>query len=212
MKSLLYKEFHLAIHPLFYLMPLFGALLLIPEWTYFIALMYFFWMTVPNIFSIGKAQNDIGFCTMMPVRRSDIVKARILSIVILETLQIIVAVVFAVINLAIYPKGNFLLDTNMTFIGCVFIMYGVYNIVFFPMFYKTAYKIGAPVIAAISASVLFAAGVELLLIFVPVLKIFDGKEHMLAQLPVLAGGIIVFILLNIAAFKISSKRFINVDL
>ena len=61
MKNLLYKEFHLLIHPLFYLVLLFGALLLIPEWVYFVAVMYFFFIALPNIFSIGKAQNDIGF-------------------------------------------------------------------------------------------------------------------------------------------------------
>ncbi len=212
MKNLLYKEFHLVINPLFFFVLLFGALLLIPEWTYFIAVMYIFWITIPNVFSIGKAQNDIGFSAMLPVRRSDIVKSRVLSIIILEVLQILAAAVFAVINLAIYPKGNFLLDTNATFIGCVFIMYAIFNIVYFPMFYMTAYKIGMPVIAAVAAAMLFALGVELLMIFVPALKFLDGKENIIAQLPVLAGGIIIFVLLNIAALKMSVKRFENINL
>ena len=212
MKNLLYKEFSLVINPLFYLIPLFGALLLIPEWAYFIALMYFFFMSVPNIFSIAKAHNDIGFSAMLPVRRSDIVKSRITSMIILEVLQILVAAVFAVINLMIYPGENFLLDTNAAFIGCVFIMYGIYNIIYFPMFYKTAYKISGPIIAALAATLLFAAAVELLILFVPALKIFDGREHIGAQLAVLAGGIILYILLSVAAFRISAKRFLKVDL
>jgi len=212
MKSLLYKEFRLVNHPLFYLVLLFGGLLLIPEWPYFIAAMYFFFMTLPNIFSIAKAQNDIGFSAMLPVRRQDIVGARMVSVIILELLQILVTAVFAILNLLIYPNGNFLLDTNATFIGCVFILYGICNVIFFPMFYKTAYKIGIPVIVSIAAATLFAAGVELLVALVPALKFLDGTEHIAAQLPVLAGGILIFALLSLAAFRMSAKRFCRVDL
>jgi ABC-2 type transport system permease protein len=212
MRNLLYKEFHLAIHPLFFLVLVFGALLLIPEWIYFLAVMYFFFITFPNIFAMGKAQNDIGFSAMLPVKRSDIVKARILSIVILEVLQIFVTAMFAVINLLIYPRGNSLLDANATYIGCVFIIYAIFNVIFFPMFYKTAYKIGFPVIIANIAAVAFATGVELLNVFVPWFKVFDGREHLEAQLFVLAGGIIIFTLLNIAAFRMSAKRFDSVNI
>ena len=212
MRNLLYKEFHLVVNPLFYLVPLFGALLLIPEWVYFVAMMYFLFITVPNIFSIGKAQNDIGFSATLPVTRRDIVKARIVTIILLEILQILVAAVFAAINLAIYPAGNFLLDANVTYIGCVFIMYAIFNVVFFPMFFKTAYKIGVPVIAALTVAILFSIGVELLIVFVPAFKVLDGTKNVLAQLPVLAGGICVFVLLNIAALNISAKRFEKISL
>lgn len=212
MKNLLYKEFRLVIHPLFYLVLLLGALLLIPEWVYFLAMMYFFFIVVPNVFSVAKSQNDIGFSAMLPVRRQDIVKARVYAIVIFEVVHILTAAIFAFINLAIYPKGNSLLDTNLTYIGCVFIMYGIYNIIFFPVFYKTAYKIGLPAIAATAATILFATGVELLILFVPALRILDGQEHIMAQLPVLAAGIALFIVMNIAALRISTKRFMRVNL
>lgn len=212
MKSLLYKEFHLVIHPLFYLVLLFGALLLIPQWAYFIAVLYIFFITVPNIFSIGKAQNDIGFSAMLPVRRRDIVKARLISVIILEVLQILSTAVFAVVNLAIYPQGNSLLDTNAAFIGCVFILYAIFNLIFFPTFYKTAYKIGVPVMAALAAAMLFGMGVEFLVAFVPAFKTLDGREHIAAQFVVLTGGIIIFILLNIMALRASAKSFETIDL
>lgn len=212
MKNLLYKEFHLVIHPMFYLVLLFGALLLIPEWIYFLAPMYFFFIVFPNIFTTSRAQNDIGFSTMMPVRRSDIVKARLLSIVIFETAMILATAIFAVINLAIYPKGNSLLDTNATYIGCVFVMFGIFNIIFFPMFYKTAYKIGIPVILANIAAFIFATAIEVLNATMPWFHVLDGRGHLEAQLCVLAGGIIIFALLNFAALRMSTKRFESVNL
>ena len=69
------QEFKLVIHPLYHLIPLFGALLLIPNWVYFVALMYFLFIAIPNIFVNAKAQNDTGFSVLLPVRKSDVVKA-----------------------------------------------------------------------------------------------------------------------------------------
>lgn len=213
MKNLLYKEFRLAIHPLFYpLLLLCGALLMIPQWVFFLALMYFFFITVPNVFSIGKAQNDIEFSVILPVCKRDVVKARVLSIVLLGLLQILIAVVFAVLNGTIYHTENFLLDLNFAFFGFALIMYALFNVVFFPMFYKTAYKIGIPVLAGIITVVLFAAGVEFAVLYIPALRVLDGMDHIGAQLWVLAAGIALFAVLNIVAYRVSAKRFERVDL
>ena len=211
MKNLLYKEFRLVVHPMFYLVLLCGALLLIPQWVFFLAPMYFFFITVPNVFSIGKAQNDTGFSAMMPVRRSDIVKARMASIVVLEVLQILSTAIFAALNLALYSQDNFLMNPNATFIGLVFVMFAVFNLVFFPMFYKTGYKLGLPVVAAMVAAVLFAAAAEFLMMLPP-FAVLNGRQVDAAQLTVLAGGIIVFAVLNLAAFRMSVKRFAHIDL
>lgn len=212
MKNMLYKEFRLTIHPLFYLSFLFGALLLIPQWPYLIALMYFLFTVVPNIFSTAKAQGDIDFSASLPVRRGDIVRSRILSIVIMEVLQVIVAAIFGAINIALYPQGNFIMDTNAAFFGIAFVMYGVHNIVLFPMFYKTAFKIGMPTIAAVAVSVLFAGVVEVAVQIVPVLKVLDGALNTWVHYATLLGGIVVFVLLSLLAAKISVKRFERVNI
>lgn len=212
MKTMLYKEFRLTISPLFYLFLLFGALLLIPQWPYLIALMYLFFMAVPNIFTTSKAQGDIDFSASLPVRRGDIVRARIMSIVILEVLQVIVAAIFGAINIAFYPWGNFLMDTNAAFFGIVFVMYGIHNAILFPMFYKTAYKIGIPTFAAIAVAVLFAGAVETFIQLVPFLRVLDGVVNTWVHYAALAGGIVIFVLLNLLAAKISVKRFERVNI
>lgn len=212
MKNLLYKEFYLAINPLFYFILLCGALLLIPQWIFFLALMYFFFILVPNVFSLGKSQNDIQFSVMLPVLKRDVVKARIVSVVLLELLQIFVAAIFGVIHMQIYSTKNFLMDPNIAFFGFAFAMYAIFNIVFFPMFYKTAYKIGFPTIIANAAAILFATGVEFAVLAIPAFKELDAMRNVAAQLLVLAGGIVLFALLNIAAYRISSRRFERIDL
>ena len=215
MKNLMYKEFRLVVHPLYYLVALTGVLLLIPQWPYFIALMYFFFIAVPNIFAGGKASNDIGFSVMMPVRKRDVVMARMMVIVILELASIAVASVFAALNITLYQAQNFLLDPNIAFIGLVFVMYGLFNVVFFPMFYKTAYKIGLPIITAVIATVLFATAAEMQNLLSPAAAgVLDGisGDALVRQLPVLAAGIAVFALLTWLACRVSVKRFEKVDL
>ena len=110
------------------------------------------------------------------------------------------------------PQGNSLLDSNLTFIGCVFIMYGLYNIIFFPTFYKTAHKIAFPVIAATTAVILFATAVEFAIQLIPALRVLDGQQNLIAQLAVLIAGIALFIVMNVAVLKISTKRFLRVNL
>lgn len=213
MKNLLYKEFKLAISPLFYLVALLGGLVLIPNWPYFLALMYCLFITIPNVFSVAKAQNDIGFSVMLPVRKRDVVRARVMSIIVLELLHILVTAVFAMINSALYPQGNFLLDANIAFFGFAFVMFAIFNAIYFPMFYKTAYKIGIPIIAAFAAAFVFASGIELLVLFVPgFAAVVDGTQEIALKLAVLAGGIVIFVLLNIMAYKISANRFEKLDL
>ena len=212
MKNLLYKELRLTIHPLFYLILLCGALLLIPKWIFFMALMYLLFIAVPNIFSMAKSNNDMVFSVMLPVRKRDVVKARVMSVVILEVLQILVAAVCAVLNMVLYKTENYLLDPNFAFFGFAFVMYAVHNLFFFPMFYKTGYKIGFPAIAGIAAAVLFATGVEFGVIYIPALRVLDGMGHIGSQLWVLAGGIVLFVLLNIVAYRISARLFERIDL
>lgn len=215
MRNLLYKEFRLVINPLFFFTLLFSALLLIPQWVYFVVMLYLLFIAVPNIFTNAKAVNDIGFTVMLPIRKRDVVKARVLSITALELLQIASGAVFAALNMALYPNGNFMIDANIAYLGCVFVMYGIFNAIFFPMFYRSAYKIGWPILLALTAAMLFAAVIETLVLSMPAAAhILDGisSEALLRQLPVMAAGIVLFALLTVLAYKKSAKNFERVDL
>ena len=194
-------------------MVLFGALLMIPGWLYFIALMYTMFITMPNIFTLAKAQNDLGFSLMLPVKKRDIVKARVVSALMMQLLPIFAAMIFAVINIAVYKGSSTFMNPNVAFFGLVFVMYAIFNIIFFPWFYKTAYKVGAPAIWANVAAILFAAVVEFANILIPSVHAYiGGINNMAEQLPVLAAGIMIYIVGAVAAYKISARRFEKVDI
>lgn len=212
MKALLYKEFKLAVNPLFYFVPLFSVLILIPQWVFFVAPLYFCFMSAPNLFTLSRNYKDIYFSTTQPVRRRDIVKARAVTLVALELLQILVAAVCVAVRLLWMRQANFFIDPNLAFLGLVFAMFGLFNLVLLPMFYKTAYKIGVPTIVATAAALLFATAVELGIIYVPFVRAFDGMQTTAAHILTLVAGVAAFAGLSAAATGLAAARFEKIDL
>jgi hypothetical protein len=152
----------------------------------------------------------------LPVRKRDTVRARVYAITVIELLQIIAAIPFAVLNNMIYTKGNMAgMNTNFAFFGFVFVMYAIFNVIFLPGFYKTAYKVGVPLILAVIAVSVYVVAVNVAVEVVPILKTnLDalGAGHLMSQLPVLFAGIVIFALVTVLAYKISADRFEKVDL
>ncbi|BBI33375.1 ABC-2 transporter permease [Cohnella abietis] len=217
MYNLLLKELKLGVSPFFYVLPfLTGALMLIPGWLYFIVFLYFFSITVPNMFGGYKTQNDLIFSIMMPVTRKDIIKARVAVIVILELLHIVTAVIYGMISTLLYPNLKYLFfGPTIGFWGLCFVMVAIFNIIFISMYYKTAYKYGAPTIAAITGAMLFAGGAEWMGIsnsFVFELFKGTGADNMVSQISILIAGIAIFAAFTITAYHIAIKRFKNVEI
>jgi len=194
---------------------LFGALFLIPHWPFFIALMYFFFISVPNIYGTYNSQNDNGFSLMMPVKKSEIVKAKMLSFITLEMIHMAAGAVFAVISVSLYETPNFLLDPNLAFFGVAFIMFALFNSIFFPLYFRTAYNYGIPTIAATVVSMLFAAGIELLVVFNTTFDYYlEGKnsETRILQLVILLAGILLFTAINFITYRRSALLIEKIDL
>lgn len=217
MYNLMMKDFKIGIQPWVLIMPLLaGALMLIPGWFYFIVLLYFFWISIPNMFNEFKTQNDLMFTMMLSVTKKDMVKARVMVIAILEVLHIVIAMLFGLLTLHLYPHvENFFFAPHMGFWGLCFIMFGIFNILFFPMHYKTAYKYGKGYTIALIAVMLYVGiiqwvGIQNSIVF----NIFTGTgaDNMVLQLSILIIGIAVFIVLTMIGCNISIKRFKKVDI
>ena len=173
------------------------------------------WFSISNIFVSSKAHNDFGFTFMLPVRKRDIVKARFFTVIWLELLQILSAIVFAIINQKLYTNGNFFLEPNVAFFGLALVMYSVFNLVFLPMFYKTGYKVGLPVTIATFSALIFAAIAETSIMLIPALNIAldsDNPKMLIYKLLTLGIGIIIYVVSTMLAFKVSAKRFETIDI
>ncbi|WP_268627567.1 ABC-2 transporter permease [Paenibacillus alvei] len=217
MYNLVMKDLKLGVHPMFFIMPLIlGALMLVPGWLYFIVILYFCWITIPNIFGGYRTQNDLMFTSMMPVTRSDMVKARVLVIVILELLHMVSAMIFGMINLRLYPNlTHYFFAPHMGFWGLCFVMLAIFNIIFISMYYKTAYKYGGAALTSISAAMLFAGVAQWLGVqnsFVSDTFNGSGAHNMTLQISILITGIVIFIAFNMIAYRIAIRRFLKVEI
>jgi len=216
MYNLVMKDLKIGVNPWFFILPLFtGALMLIPGWIYFLVPLYFCWITVPNTLGGFKTQNDLMFSTMMPVTKKDIVKARITVIVILELMHLVVAMIFSIVTLRLYPHLTYyFFAPHSGFWGLCFVMLAVFNLVLLPMYYKTAYKYGAATIASSAAAMLFAGAAQWVGIQSPwVNDIFygSGAANAEQQLSILIMGIVIFIAFTLIAYRIAVKRFLKVE-
>ncbi|MNH88881.1 hypothetical protein D3C87_402050 [compost metagenome] len=217
MYNLLMKEIRLGVSPFFYVLPfLTGALMLIPGWLYFLVILYFCFITIPNMFGGYKSQNDLMFTSMLPVTKKDMVKAKISFIVILELLHIVVAAIFGMISIRLYPNLTYhFFAPSLGFWGLCLVMLAIFNIIFIPMYYKTAYKHGAASIVSITAAILFAGVMEWLGIdnsFVFDLFKGTGAESLAIQLSILLMGVVIFAIFTIIAYHIAIKRFEKVEI
>ncbi|MEV5025497.1 ABC-2 transporter permease [Paenibacillus sp. LPE1-1-1.1] len=217
MYNLVMKELKLGVSPFFYIMPfLTGALMLIPSWLYFLVILYFCFITIPNMFAGYKTQNDLIFTSMLPVTKKDIVKAKVSVIVILELMHIVVAMIYGLISVRLYPNLTYYFyEPSLGFWGLCFVMIAIFNIIFISMYYKTAFKYGAATIVSITAAMLFAGGAEWLGIqnsFVSDLFKGTGADHLATQLSILVMGIVIFAIFTIIAYHIAIKRFEKVEI
>lgn len=216
MYNLVMKDLKLGVNPIFFIMPvLTGALMLIPGWIYFLVPLYFCWLTIPNTFAGFKVQNDLLFTAMMPVTKKDMVKARVTVIVLLEMWQIGVAMIFGMFTLRLYPHLiYFFFAPHLGFWGLCFVMLAIFNIIFIPMYYKTAYKYGKAAFASIAAAMLFAGIAQWLGIrssFVADIFMGTGVDNKALQASILIAGIVIFLAFTLIAYRVAVKRFLKVE-
>lgn len=208
MNKLLYKEFKIAIHPLYIISSLvFGALVMIPQWIFLLVPLYFCMATTPNLLGQYRANKDNQFTILLPVSREDVVRTRIFAFSILELIHIIFTVLFMLMHFIVYKGGtNFGFDLNAAYVGMMFMIFGVFNFVLFPAYYKTAEAFGIPVIIASATATLIAAAAEVLaMISLPYSRLMEQVPVM--QLIVLVLGIVLYVLLTVTAYNLSIRSF-----
>ena len=217
MKTLLYKEFKLAMHPTTYLFLAIGAMLMIPSYPYYVAFIYTC-LGVFFIFLAARENKDIFFTASLPVRKSDVVKSRVLTIAIIELLQLAIGIPFAIIGVRINPNpaGNMAgIEANMAFFGLVLIMYALFNAIYIPLFYKTAVKVGMPLVFASIAVTIYVVAVELAVQMIPFLKThLDTSDPAMAgyHFPILVAGMVIFALALWLSYRKAAANFESVDL
>lgn len=215
MKDMLYKEFKLAMHPTAIIFLSLSAMMLIPNYPYY---MTFFYTTLAIFFTClsGRENHDIFYSMSLPIRKKDIVTSRFVLVIILQLLQIITAIPFAMIRRTFSLPGNFVgMDANIAFFGLSFLMLGLFNLAFFTKYYRDTDKVGKSFLFGTIGITLFMILAEASAHAVPFVKdVLDTKdpEFLSYKLLVLAMGIIGYIGLTVVSYLRSVRSFEILDL
>ena len=213
MMTLLYKEIRLAAHPTSIVFAFLGCLVLVPAYPY--SVIFMFGCLAPYItFLNARETNDAWYTAILPVTKRESVLGKCLLIVSVQIFQLLFSIPFAFLRNALNIENNPVgLDATLAWYGFGLIVYAVFDLVFFPTFYKSGYKAGRSFILASIPMVVLMIAVEAVA-HIPELAWLDSYQpkYLLMQLPILVVGIICYTAFLSLAYRISVKYFDKVDL
>ena len=230
MKALLYKEFKLAMHPICYVfIAMFPLMILIPS--YPIAVGFIYVLTCyPVLFlgaNKGQQSNDLLYSTLLPIRKKDIVKARIMTVFIMH-------LAFIAITSALYPVALMInnsitesalaedpmanpitnaglgLNSYVLILAIVLVGFALADLIFFPIYYKNGKSIVMSTLLMILGFVIYLGVLTIGLPYIPGCEWINNLPIWI-QFIALGVSLILYAVLHLAVYKISSKRLERVD-
>ena len=230
MKALLYKELKLAMHPICYVfIALFPFMILIPSYPIAIGFLYVL-TCYPILFlgaNKGQQSNDLLYSTLLPIRKKDIVKARIMTVFLMH-------LVFIALTSALFPLAVFInnsindaalaadpsakrvvvpgvgLHSYVLVLAIVIIGYAIADLIFFPVYYKNGKSIVMSTLMMILGFVLYLGIFTIGLPFIPGLE-WINELSLYVQFIILGVSLIIYIALHLVVYKVSYKRLEKVD-
>ena len=234
MKNLLYKEFRLSVHPLTYaIMALFALVCLSPGIPSFVPLVYFGAVYTFLFIGMNKTTttNDLFYTCNLPLRRQDVVKARVLSISVLQLVEILIVFPMLAINKFLIIEGarsdtaayaqlmkgvvSLGITHGLYLFAAYLICFSVFDLIYLPWFYKT----GKSIIGNMLTGILVTAAVGSVLTIVPyfikglpeLLEIGNPNANYLLQVGCLLFGVGVWIGSRFLVNHLSTKNLVKLD-
>lgn len=229
MKNLFFKELKLSIHPLCYVFVLlFGLMGLIPNYpacigpVYVIAAYTFLFLGANK----GQTTNDLFYSCNLPLRKQDVVTARMFSITFLKILLFIPLIACLLIRYyVIYPSIlknggaipdlGFDINQGFALFGIIILVLSLTDLIYLPWFYKTGKSIVGPTLVGVFFYIIVAIIGTLVLPKVGDLKalvtIGGPKENIIVQTSLFVGCILASVGIELLTHKLSKKNLLKLD-
>ena len=227
MKALLYKELKLAMHPICYIfIALFPLMILIPSYPLFVGFIYVL-VCYPVLFlgaNKGQQSNDLLYSVLLPIRKKDIVLARLMTVILMQLAYIALAsclypLAVIVNNVAREAEPELTsvglgLNGFVSLLAIAIIGYAIADMIYFPIYYKKGKSIVLSTLLMILGNSIFLV---ILTVVIPYIPGCEGYTKLLCesgvgiQFAFLGAAIIISAALHFVAYKISAKRLGLVD-
>ena len=217
MKNLLYKEFRLATPLLTFLFLGFTAMTFLPGYPILCGA-FFICFGIFQSYQLGREDNDILYTVLLPVKKSDAVKAKYTAAVVLQMAAFAMFAVFTCIRMVFLSDvsvytSNALMGANPVFLAFVLLIFAAFNMVFIGGFFKTAYQFGKPFLCFTVVCFLLI-GIAETLHHLPGLGWMNtlDVERAWPQLLVLLAAVILYFMATAVSCRVSQSRFEKIDL
>ena len=217
MLNLIKKEIALCMHPTAFIFLFFAVLVFVPNYPYEV-IFFFSCLSIFFCCMMTRENGDIAFSCALPVKKEHIPFAKMLVVFGLQCIILLLVGIIGAVKGAVLPAEQYFnqagISANLALVGNGAILLGIFNLIFFPCYFKKPDKIGVPfVIAAIVLFVLI--GVFIVLRWVtPLYSItLNGlnSENTGAKIVALAIGVAVYVVLSAISCKLSMKNFQKID-
>lgn len=152
MKTLIKKEFMLCVHQTMYIFLIMPFLVFVPNYPY--EVIFFFGMLSTFFYGIKTRENkDIAFSCALPINKADIPISKILVTLIFQSAIFLLTLICTIIKEFTLPSSyqfNYAgLSANMVMCGNGLLLLGIFNIIFFSLYFCNVNKVGIPFLLAI---------------------------------------------------------------
>ena len=217
MSKLLKKELRLAASPLSYWFLAFALMAMIPGYPILVG-GFFVCLGLFQSYQNAREQNDVIYTALLPVRKSDIVRAKVAFTALIECIAwglsaVLTLVRMTALNTASVYTQNAMMNANLVYLGWLAVLFGLFNVIFVRGYFKTAYKLGKPFLLFGVFSFLVIAAAEILH-HLPGLTWLNttGFDHFGGQLACLLGGILLYLVLTGLTLSLSFRSMERLDL
>lgn len=217
MLNLIKKEIALCLHPTVFIFLSFAALVFVPNYPYEV-IFFFSCLSVFFCCMMTRENGDIAFSCALPVKKEHIPLAKMLVVIGLQCISLLLVGIIGSVKGAVLPAEQYVnqagISANLTLVGNGAILLGMFNLIFFPRYFKAPDKIGVPFV--IGAIVVFL----LICLFIvlrwatPLYSItLNGLNSVNTGAKVLAlvFGFMFYIVLTIIGCVLSIIHFQNID-
>ena len=227
MKALIYKELKLAMHPICYIFIIFFPLMiLIPSYPVAVGFIYVL-SCYPILFlgaNKGQQSNDLLYSVLLPIRKKDIVLARIITVALMQLVFIII--MSCLCPLAIYLQSQIELGEGesistglglngfVSILGIAIVGFAIADLIYFSIYYKKGKSIVMSTLLTILGFVVY---LSIFTVAIPYIPGCEGYVTFLCdsglgyQFIVLGIGLIIYVLAHFLTYKVASKELEKVD-
>lgn len=218
MLNLIRKELALCMHPTAFIFLFFAVLVFVPNYPYEV-IFFFSCLSVFFCCMMGRENGDIAFSCALPVKKEHIPLAKMLVVFGLQGIILLLVGIIGAVKGAVLPAEQYVnqagISANLALVGNGAVLLGVFNLIFFPRYFKSPDKIGVPFM--IGAVVVFLLiGVFIVLRWAtPLYSVtLNGLNSVNTGAKVLACLIclLVYLFLATMSCKISMKNYVKVDI